>query len=369
MQAKQNPISIELVAAGSAAVQLIVLLALTPTALTGHADFFVMFNAASLVWHGEAGLIYAQSLFNHLPFEAALLSPLAALKPVAAYWAFWGVNWVLLFASVWILRLRGFFAFAACAFAPVGIALLQGQDSIVTLFLAACAVSALVCDHEFVAGLLMGLTVYKPQIGLPICGLMFLWRRWKFAAGFAASASVCVAASVATIGVRGFLGYVQLLRTMNPVKYGIVGSDMVGLRGIVSQAVSGWALLAWMIIASAALTAYVFLKGRRAASTKQFALAIACGALVSYHTLTHDLSIVLVPLALAWRFGREDRAVWWTSLAAFALPALLVQTSTRFLMAVPMLAFCIGLAWWTDSHRMASAEASGMAMTTVPGGE
>lgn len=366
---KQTPISFELAAACSAAVQLIVLVALTPTALAGHADFFVMFHAASLVWHGKAALMYAQPLFNHLPFEAVMLAPLAPLGPRAAYGVFWTLNCVLLIAAVRILRLRGFFGFAAFAFVPVGIALLQGQDSVITLFLAACALAALTCDREFVAGFLMGLTVYKPQIGLPICGLMFLWRRWRFAAGFAASASACVAVSVVTVGAGGFFAYVKLLHTMDPVRYGIIGSDMVGLRGLLSPVVSGHALLASTIVASAALAIYVFLKGRRAAPNEQFALAIACGALVSYHTLTHDLSIMLVPLAIAWRFGTEDRAVWWTALAAFALPALVVQTSARFLMAVPMLAFCMALARWTDSRQTRGDEARKIAMPTVPSAE
>src|SRR5439155_703868 len=55
-------------------------------------------------------------------------------------------------------------------------------------------------DREFVRGLLIGLCLFKFQIVTPIVLLFLLWRRWRFAKGFAASAMLVSLLSLLTIG-------------------------------------------------------------------------------------------------------------------------------------------------------------------------
>src|SRR6266852_5861303 len=97
--------------------------------------------------------------FEHPPFEALLLSPLAALPFRMAY-----MLWGFLNATVWLLLI--FFmrphlpapwedlAYVALwlLFAPLGVALYQGQSSLILLALYAAAFVLLRHNRKFAAG-------------------------------------------------------------------------------------------------------------------------------------------------------------------------------------------------------------------------
>lgn len=332
----------EIAIAISAGLVLPLIGALLPTALAGRADFKNMFQAGAIVWSGAPSRMYQVSIFNHLPFEALLFAPLARLGYAGAYLAFAFGNCLLLWLALRKLRIRGIWIAATCAFAPVGLAFLQGQDSIITLALLAWAAAALGDGHELGAGALVGLTIYKPQIGLPICVLMLVWKRWRFVGGFCAAAGAGIVASIATVGPEGFVKYIEMLRSMNPAKYGIVDSDMVGLRGLLSAVMAGHALLVATLVATIAVLIYAFRKGRGSPARSQLDVAIATCCLVSYHMLPYDLTILLVPLASAWKRG--DRSITWASIALFVFAGFLARTRENQLMAIPLLVFWVLLA-------------------------
>lgn len=309
-------------------------------------DFLHMFQAAALVWSGHPASIYRATLFNHLPFEAVLLSPLAPLGYKKAYLLLLAINVGALALAVRKLHLHGRWALAACTFMPVWFTLANGQDSIFTLLALSAAAAQLVTGGDLAAGGLVGITMYKPQIGLPICGLMFLWRRWRFVAGFAATATACVAVSVATVGFRGFLHYIVMLRSMEAAHgvvvwgggqtYRMFASNIVGLRGLLSFVLSGRALLVTSVALSLALLLYAFVKGRGMRPEHQFALAIAACCLANYHMFASDLVIALIPLAISW--GRDDKLLSWSGLSMFAVAAFLSFIHQSFI-AVPLLVF------------------------------
>src|SRR5205823_1129818 len=80
--------------------------------------------------------------FNHLPYEALLFVPLAALPFTASYYCWACVNVLMLLAVVKLAEAATgrawppLLVFAATlAFAPAAIAIIQGQDSILILLL------------------------------------------------------------------------------------------------------------------------------------------------------------------------------------------------------------------------------------------
>src|SRR5579864_2416687 len=128
--------------------------------------------------------------FEHPPFEALLLSPLAALPFRTAY-----VIWGLFNASIWLLLiffLRPYLAWPrenlgyVCLwllFAPLAVALYQGQSSIILLSLFAISFTRLKRESELSAGIALGFGLIKFQFVLPFA-LIFLFRmRLRFLAG------------------------------------------------------------------------------------------------------------------------------------------------------------------------------------------
>ena len=157
-------------------------------------QFTIQREFASEVKHRENPLP-----FNHPPFEALLFAPLARLPYVTAYivWAVFNISLILGFWYLLRPRLPALHAFlpalpllAMFAFFPVAMALMQGQDSILLLFFYGLAFSALAKGRSFVAGLCLGLALFKFQLVLPFVLVLVLRRQWKAVAGFTATAFV-----------------------------------------------------------------------------------------------------------------------------------------------------------------------------------
>src|SRR5947199_2283164 len=149
-------------------------------------DCALTYMGATLVHSGQGAQLYntelqEQSLhllfnnpnplfFEHPPFEALLFSPLAALPFRVAY-----LVWGLLNATVWLLLiilLRPYLPSPNDAvgyvclwliFAPLVVALYQGQSSIILLALFAIAFVQLKIQKQLSAGLALGLGLFKFQ--------------------------------------------------------------------------------------------------------------------------------------------------------------------------------------------------------------
>jgi hypothetical protein len=129
----------------------------------------------------------------------------------------------------------------AIVFLPVGVALMQGQDSILLLLFLVAAFAALEGGREFIAGCILGLGLFKFQIVLPIALLFVLWKRWRFAYGFAASAVALIASSVGVVGLQATKSYFGLLvsmslglsSTIDQARLGTPPAIMPNLRGLV----------------------------------------------------------------------------------------------------------------------------------------
>src|SRR5215469_16639459 len=166
-------------------------------------DFSLTYVAARIVHRGQGSLLYNVELqkktrdslfihpsplfFEHPPLEALLLSPLAALSFRSAY-AVWG----LLNAAVWlflIIFLRGYLPWPHellayislwLIFAPLAVALYQGQSSFILLALFAAAFVLLKKKRELSTGLALGFGLIKFQFVLPFVLVFVLLRKWRF---------------------------------------------------------------------------------------------------------------------------------------------------------------------------------------------
>jgi hypothetical protein len=339
-------------------------------ALGGHADFRSFYCSGYLVRSGHAGQMYDIDVqkqvqnalvassdvalaFNHPAYEALLFAPFSLASYRVGYFCFMAFNLALLVASALLMRpylprLAAVWPPLPIAlflfFFPAGIALMQGQDSILLLVLYCCAFAAITAGRDFRAGCLLGLALMKFQLALPIVALFLIWRRWRIIAGFAVSGFAVLVISIWLVGLHGMIAYAHFLLGVNSgliisadqVKNGIVPSTMPNLRGMLFSLGGTDLPGVWLrgeIAVFSLLVLWWTARRRKGITLPEiaFVLAIMCALLVSYHLEIHDLTLLILPIAL-WldRASQKSMAGEWVKVAA--LPGLfLVQPVYLFL--------------------------------------
>jgi hypothetical protein len=350
------------------AYQLLLAIIFVPLALRGLDDFRQLYTGGYMVRTGHADELYdydTQQRFeerlipdgrhfmlpiNHLAFEELLFVPLSLLTYRAAYWAFMAFNGTLLVLCVKLLGRRlkiqadqrkWIPALLLLAFFPIPRALEKGQDSIIMLTLLAAALWSLDHEKEFVAGLLVGIGIFKFQIVIPIALLFLVWRQWRFFAGFSASTVGAGLVSLWLVGLDGAKEYAHMLLSMSVrltsdsdmVRYGTHPRDMINLRGLLSAIFDGKLPDGYVQLLIAACSVVVLLAAAR--QRPSLPLAIAAASLVSYHFIVHDASILIIVIAGALCSG----LVWNGAIAILLLVAPLcgMIPDHGYLAAIPLL--------------------------------
>ena len=301
---------------------------------TGYPDFTIFYTAGKCIVQGRGRQLYDLETqfaiqrefasevkhrenplpFNHPPFQALLFAPLARLPYVAAYlvWAAFNMTLILGFCKLlrpWLPSLLGFLPalplLSMFAFFPVIVALLQGQDSILLLFLYGLVFSALATGRGFVAGLCLGLALFKFQLVLPFVVVLLVRRQWRAIAGFVITSFVLLLVSAAVVGWKGVMAYPRFVLGLSRsgAQAGIYPRDMPNLRGLVAGSLHLAGLPATLLIvalsiALLALAAYWW----RGQPEHQFVLGLSLcltvAIIISYHLLVHDLSLLILPILL-----------------------------------------------------------------------
>jgi hypothetical protein len=302
---------------------------------TEKTDFSVTYIGAYILHTGNAAHLYdldeqvrlrktlytrAEPLiFEHPPFEALLLSPLAALPYRSAYLAWGLMNVVVLLVLPYLLRpyapvpqdTLGYLALFFL-FAPLGVALYQGQSSLFLLLLYSLCFICMKRGDDVMAGVFLGLGLFKFQFVLPFALIFLLRRKGRFLAGFSASAAALGGLSLTAVGYRGILSYVQLLMKIathpENATYGSA-KGMATVQGFVHavlrHTVPGRVQTAIVGAASLALVAGVAHLWNRAAGKDPaaafdlyFSAAVVVSLMTGFHMFAHDLSPLLLALLL-----------------------------------------------------------------------
>jgi hypothetical protein len=370
-------------------VQLLGCITFFPQALRGHADFRQLYTAGYMVRTGHAGELYdyrAQKKFQDalvgddkgiLPFirpayQALFFVPFSLLPYRASYLAFLFVNLAVLAIAFWLLRpsmsnlsgiWQGLPVFVFLVFYPVALALLQGQDSILLLALLAVAWVSLDRGRELVAGFLVGLGLFKMQIVIPIALLFLLWRFLRFCAGFMLSTVVVSLVSVWVVGLAQTVAYARSLFSVgtglaaasDQIHYPLRISIMANLRGLIfglgNGRLSTFSLQALTIFGSiillAAVVGFTLPKPR---GTDAFTIAITASVIVSYYLFIHDLSVLLIPIAItldhfinpATTSNASDRlAAWMAAVLLVAPMAIFLIPENFYLLSVLLCTFLL----------------------------
>jgi hypothetical protein len=318
--------------------------------------------------------------YIHLPYEAVLFAPLAHFSYLTAYTIWLAVNLALLGSIPFLLRRRlqalgkaplYFWLLACLAYFPIFSALIQGQDSILLLFLYCLAWTSLERGSELASGSWLALGLYKYH--LVVAFVLPLWRRKKLIAGFLSVATILGFVSLAITGWPSLLGYPRYLwRTEHDLKYGFntLPGLIANLRGLVSALPSAHpeiktgllVLLSAMVLL---LMMYAAGKTSPADSVGQqalFALGLVGAVLLSYHLYVHDLSVLFLAIILVLEIlllhppiPNGTRTTLYVCITLLFCSPLYLVLSLRYgqlrLMAIVLLAFFFGLLSLINSLR------------------
>jgi hypothetical protein len=332
-------------------------------------DFSVTYVGARIVHEGRGSKLYdlaeqqrtkalllthAQPLiFEHPPFEALLLAPLGALEYKTAYLA-----WGLLNAIVWLYLpylLRPYaptpnsdVAYLALwlLFPPLGIALYQGQSSLLLLLVFAMAFVCLKQGREFRSGLWLGLGLFKFQFAIPLALIFLVRRRWGVIRGFTVSATALGVLSFVAVGWQGVVGYVRLLLNVagspHNFSYG-KATDMATLQAfcnVILGKVLNPAIIHFVVAAgSVALIIFAARQWPQAKLAHRefdlfFATSVVVALVTGVHMFAHDVSPLAIAVFLVLPYvntyaPRGWRAVWLGCVLALWIPPVYIVAIAR----------------------------------------
>ena len=304
---------------------------------TGTVDFRQAYAAACILRKGQRAALYDYATQEKtqtqlvtpepapLPYvspayEAFLLQPLSLFSFRTAYIFFGLINTAALVGCFlllkrWMGNVAKVYWWLPIAlftgFLPLAAALIQGQDSILLTLLLAGAYCAATKENDATAGVLTGLALFKFSIVIPLAILLLVSRRWRFAAGFCATALGLALACVAITGLSGQQQYARLIFSLSGIHnppvflatYPVHWNLMANLHGL------SYGLLHWWIaeqqISHFALGASLLLLGwvahhaQKVKDTSTLLLiAIPAAVLASHHSYIHDLSPLIIPIVL-----------------------------------------------------------------------
>jgi hypothetical protein len=349
----------------------------------GDVDFSSFYSAGSIIRSGEGAQLYdygtqqraqqqfiavlpdrkAPLLYPHAPFETVLFAPLSYLPYKSAYLVWWAINHALFFAALVMLykvlehgpAILPASVVSLCLFFPLIVAFIQGQDSILLVFLLSLTLLYVARDREFLAGVVLSLTLFKPQLALPVFLLSAIRASRAFVFGFLTGCAGLLLLSLSLVGVGGAASFAPFLKLYSELPISVSGADpmyMANVRGMIfrvdpnaphwySAAIAGAILLASVLI--------VWRSGNRKADLfRHFAFAVTVALIVSFHTMPHDLTALIVPFLIATSLLLREKIVGFPKvpLTISAMATMWIPLLTRNAMYefVAMTVFA-GLIW------------------------
>ncbi|HEV2492762.1 MAG TPA: glycosyltransferase family 87 protein [Terriglobia bacterium] len=345
----------------------------------GYFDFIVLYTGGSIVKEGHARHLYDYDVqravqlrvagretplpFNRTPFEALALAPLALFPYVWAYRIWTLVNFLLIGLTAYVLRaylenvhslfLRVVLVLSASI--PLFVGLVQGQDSLLMLFLFTLTFVSLKEHRESRAGFLLALALFKAQYVVPFVLIFFMKRRWKMVSAFLGVAVLLGLLSLSLIGWSGVADWVYLLREQNTrlpsaavrADKAILSSAMPNLRGfldaVLVSRVSPTALSTLVGLGSVVLLVWGIQRWGAGywsddrAFDLLFALNLVVALMVSYYEFIHDLVLIGLPILLVFSYfetsplTRSPRRLIFigSALLLFVVAVVLFNTGSR----------------------------------------
>ncbi|MEZ5380978.1 MAG: glycosyltransferase family 87 protein [Microthrixaceae bacterium] len=278
----------------------------------------------------QAGLLDDGLMYFAYPQPVALAyAPLTALAPVPAYLLHTALMMGALVAAVALLRpmVRWIDEWPlpatalALLFVPMASAVTLGQNTALSLLLVVAAWRLLRADRDVEAGVALALACYKPQIGIPLVGLVLLSRRYRVLGGAAATGAGVYLATALAAGWDWPWHWWEWANWYNSIETTAGAKHLVSFSGAAMVAFGSHSAAATVVggaltLATGIALAYLWWARRFDLDTRM-ALTLIGIVLASTHAVSHDAALALPGVALLVdRLGEERR---WVPIGIFAM--------------------------------------------------
>lgn len=259
-------------------------------------------RAVQLSFHGPK---LAEWYGWHYPPPFLLIAAALAILPYLAALFFWQAATLIPFA--WSLRRytgRSEAWLFVCA-APVTLVCIEhGHNGFLTALLLGVGLTLLE-KKPFLAGILLGCLIYKPQFALILPPLLIVLWNWRAIAGAATSAIGLIAVTLAFWGWRVWQAFIDSLPLTQKV---VIEEGRTGWQKIMSPfaAARGWgasvgtAYVVQGICTIAAVAATLWL-ARKARPDIRNAAVTAAVLISTPYVLDYDFVVLLAGIAFLWR--------------------------------------------------------------------
>ena len=259
----------------------------------------------------------------HPPYELLIYAILALFKFRVAYPLWWAFNLCLLFLSAYVLwsriprlqRSYPYLLILVAIFFPVLVALVQGQNSVMLLAVLTICYASLEKDHDFRAGFVLAMGMFKFVLVIPMAFWLILERRWKSLAGFFSGCAVLFFIALWLVGMSGIAAYVRLVAGYGRKAPEEPGTEaiMPNIRGLFQTLGSGITPKMWLTIltlaASIALLVWVDSRLSRYNNlAMRFSVQVLLAVLISYHLYPHDAAVLVLPILILLDRALQDTA-------------------------------------------------------------
>lgn len=290
---------------------------------------------------------YFYALFGAMPYNFAFLLHYCFLVFLLAYI-------VKSFISLeYIDSLMFYFALISClAFYPILRSVLGGQNSVLSLFLLFMVWKFADSGREWMAGLCLGLLLYKPQFAIPFIGLFFLAGYWRVAVSGVLSGIILAFGTIYFLK-HNLLEWLTFAFAFSERDAIVNKFNSVSLSGFV-EAFSGGAGSASLSLAGIGAILVVisisalWYQGKRKRRLNEL-MAAACPAvlLIPQHVMYYDLSICVLSVLLLMRdeaVRSKISPILWIS-GFMQMFSQSFGFSPLFLVVLGMYLYFLRLAW------------------------
>ncbi|HUE79512.1 MAG TPA: glycosyltransferase 87 family protein [Sphingomicrobium sp.] len=279
-------------------------------------------------WHYPPPFLLLAAALATLPYVPALIAwQLATLGPLV-----WMMHRLVPRRETVLLVLA----------APVTlICLTHGHNGFLTALLLGGGLMLLE-RRPFVAGILFGCLIYKPQLALILPPLLLATLNWRAIVGAALSATLLVAVTLAVWGWPVWQAFADSLPLTRSV---VLEQGATGWHKIMSPfaAVRMWggeialAYAVQLVATFAAIAAVIWIARKRAEPELRNALVCAAVLIATPYLLDYDFVVLLPALAFLWLHGRRAGFLPWDkSLMALVWFAPLVARSIAYFTYLPL---------------------------------
>jgi hypothetical protein len=225
--------------------------------------------------------------------------------------------------------MRWLWLLGALAWYPLLYSLALAQPDMVLLLVVAAAWKLAQAGKPLLAGIVLGLSVLKPQLLLLLPLVLVVSGRWRIAAAWAATASALALVSLLVIGSQGLSDYLNLLSEARQIannRYYTM-AYLLG-PGLLTDVAQG------IVVAITVVGAYL---NRHASLERAFALGLVATMLAATYWHVQDFTILVVAAWLFWRDHPPAWQRWWL---------LVVAIAGEFAWPLTPLAILVGMAVW-----------------------